>query len=153
MWSPSTERLFGGLASALNSAGLGGKVTIASGFGDVRNQSAILNGQEGVTTSDPNEIMGWFSVDAALRQMEKMSYPSGYRTPLMQLLAKRNSAMWKVANDFQVPANFAGLFKRSGTSRVAESTGMRDDPAAAWPVSAAAHRAPASIVPADPATP
>ena len=49
--------LFGGLTSALDAAGLGGKVTIASAAGDVQNQTAILNGQEGATTGDRKSVV------------------------------------------------------------------------------------------------
>ena len=104
--------LFGGLHTALSAVGLGGRVVIASAVGSVVNQTAILKGQEAVTTGDPNEIMGWLTIDAALRHMEGMSYPSDYGIPPTQLLTKANSSTWTVNNDFQVPANFAEVFKK-----------------------------------------
>jgi hypothetical protein len=106
---------FSGLASALSSAGLSGRVTITSAIGDVQNQTQILAGQEGVTMDYPYVTMGWMIVDAALRAAQGMSYPVGYGTPPVQILAKANSDQWKISKNFQVPdapANYADIFKR-----------------------------------------
>jgi ribose transport system substrate-binding protein len=100
---------FPGLSTSLASADLKSRVKIASAFGDNLNQSAVKAGSESVTTDFPGEIAGWLVVDAVLRNLEGMSYPSGYGTLQSQLLVKDGS--WTVTNNYAEPANYADLFK------------------------------------------
>jgi ribose transport system substrate-binding protein len=103
--------VFGGLNTALSAAGVGKKVTIASSFGSVQNQTEVLAGREGATTSQANQIIGWLTIDAALRHFAGMSYPANYGIPPTQLLTSDNKSSWNSADDFQVPADFASVFK------------------------------------------
>jgi ribose transport system substrate-binding protein len=104
--------VFNGLSTALASAGLTGKATIASAIGDTQNETEILRGTEGATTGTPNVIAGWMAMDAALRHEEAMSYPAGYGMPPLQLLTKANASMWKVSDNLDTPANYVSIFKR-----------------------------------------
>jgi ribose transport system substrate-binding protein len=99
-----------GLSSSLSSAGLQGKVKIATGFGDVANETAIKGGDEAVTTGNPSLLAGWFVVDAALRHLEGMTYPAGYGATPNQLLTTSDS--WSVGSSYNEPANYATLFKQ-----------------------------------------
>jgi ribose transport system substrate-binding protein len=101
-----------GLTAALTSVGLAKNITIASTFGDVLNQSAILQGKEGMTTGTANNISGWLAIDAALRHVEGMPYQSNlYAFTPTQVMTKSNSSTWTVSSDFQVPTNYASLFE------------------------------------------
>jgi ribose transport system substrate-binding protein len=99
-----------GLSSSLASAGLQGKVKIATGFGDIANETAIKGGGEAVTTGNPSLLAGWFVVDAALRQLEGMTYPAGYGALPNQLLTATDT--WSVGSSYNEPANYATLFKQ-----------------------------------------
>ena len=97
-----------GLSSSLSSAGLQGKVKIATGFGDVANETAIKGGSEAVTTGNPSLLAGWFVVDAALRHLEGMTYPAGYGALPNQLLTTTDT--WSVGSSYNEPASYATLF-------------------------------------------
>jgi ribose transport system substrate-binding protein len=99
-----------GLSSSLSSAGLQGKVKIATGFGDVANETAIKAGNESVTTGNPSLLAGWLTVDAALRHLEGMPYPAGYGALPNELLTSTDT--WSVGTSYNEPADYATLFEQ-----------------------------------------
>jgi ribose transport system substrate-binding protein len=103
---------FDGISSALSSAGLAGRVTVTSSFGDTSVQTAILSGQQAVTDGTPNTLEGWIAVDIASRYFEGMSIPHNDTVPPTQLFAKDNSSTWKVSDELIVPANYQQNFKK-----------------------------------------
>ena len=102
------------LSSSLAAAGLT-DVQWGGESGDEQDLSAIHAGgtTEAVTTATPLTIIGWLIVDAAVRHLENVAYPSDYGHVPTELLSKGNLSNWQVGPSFNEPADYASLFEQA----------------------------------------
>jgi ribose transport system substrate-binding protein len=102
------------LSSSLAAAGLT-DVQWGGESGDEQDLSAIHAGgtTEAVTTATPLTIIGWLIVDAAVRHLENVAYPSDYGHIPTELLSKGNLASWQVGPSFNEPSDYASLFEQA----------------------------------------
>jgi ribose transport system substrate-binding protein len=102
------------LSSSLAAAGLT-DVQWGGESGDEQDLSSIHAGgtTEAVTTATPLTIIGWLIVDAAVRHLENVAYPSDYGHVPTELLSKSNLANWQVGPSFNEPSGYASMFEQA----------------------------------------
>jgi ribose transport system substrate-binding protein len=100
-----------GLPSALNAAGLGGKVKLAGVQGDATDEQDLNTGTVSAVTGFADEEEAWVGVDAAARYSEGMKLQNSADGGLPTQLILKSSHL-PPADSYPYPTNYPSLFKK-----------------------------------------